>query len=178
MIPPLGTMAVSRDFPPCPFVEGTTIGVCADAVYKSIIADPTWGLQGSGRPNAPRRVWTTVDCSQWVPAGTKAVAITGIMLITQGTTSKITCVKGWFKRTDWTPPPDDTIDNSWDIEVVAVGPTDGIRSTFGVLVPLSPSLTFDYMWDAYDTSTPTVDTPPWPTGMAAAINMRLNAYMR
>lgn len=115
-----------------------------------------------GAPN----VYNTVDMSAYVPEGTKAIHMTGIMIITHGSTPE-TADLSLFLRTN------QNVDNpnyAWQCIEAHLG--GGQRSTMATWVALDENRCFQYKY------TVTNPNATYPLYSAYAVNTRMDAYAK
>lgn len=114
-----------------------------------------------GGPN----IWHTVDMSPWVPEDTKAIHLTGMLIITHGSTAEIADMV-LHLRTDQTVSTVPT----W--QVIETSTSGGQRSTMATWVGLDSQRQFQYMYTMKNPGT------MWPTYSAYGINLRMDAYVK
>ncbi len=107
--------------------------------------------------------WHTVDVSDMVPVGTKCIFVSGLLIITHGTTAETANLTISFRRYGET-------ENYYYIgQTIEVDTQGGQRSTMSCWIPLSEDLKFDFFWTR-------TNTGQWPTYSAYGINLSLNAW--
>lgn len=106
--------------------------------------------------------WTTVDVSSYVASNTVAIHITGLLLITHGTTTETADLRLHFRR-------DSSQTGNYIHQVVETSVTGGQRSPMACWVPLTDNKTFDWKWN-------TQFTPgTYPSFSAYGANLQIDA---
>ena len=145
------------------WVEGTTIGVSPDnskaplAIYIGGSFEAWRDSHAIPGPMAPGR-WFTVTLST-IPADSKAVFLSGLMLITHPLTPVICNLTATFRA-----PGSNWHEGNYQLQVAATKTLDGPRSTVATWVPVKDRA-FEFYW----TMTP---------GCPSLINLSLQAYLR
>lgn len=129
---------------------------------------PDSGLPGSDGP------WRKVDLSAVVPEGTKAVFLSGLLIITHGTNPGTADLAVGFRKTGFqlTPNPTGDPDNhAYVLQVCDAFPGGGQRSSAAVWVALDENRCFEFRWQR---------TLPgaWPSNPAYGINLRVTSYIK
>jgi hypothetical protein len=117
---------------------------------------------------APSDQWNVVDVTQWgVPADAAAVFLSGVMIITHGTTPATCDLTISFRAYGASYPPDGT----WYIhQAIEPWVGGGERQTMATFVPVNEGK-FEYYWRRNTTA-------QYPAGCGYAINLRAQAYLR
>ena len=151
---------------PSTFVEGTIMGVTKDHPKQHNVVFINTTDSATVRTWPPDQ-WNVVDCSNIVPDGTKAVALSTLLIITHGKKVGIANLTMAVRRHG------STIDNSRNyhaqtIEATTIG---GQRSSDTIWVALSPDRRFELFWSR-------TNELPHSEGSAFGINMNLFGYLR
>lgn len=83
--------------------------------------------------------WTTVDVSSYVDPKTVAIHLTGLLLITHGTSIETADLRLHLRR-------DSTQPGNYIHQVAETSTTSGQRCTMACWVPLTDAKTFDWKW--------------------------------
>ncbi len=106
--------------------------------------------------------WTTVDISSYIAQNTVAIHLTGLLLITHGTTVETADLRLHFRR-------DSSQKGNYIHQVVETSVTGGQRSTMACWVPLTENKTFDWKWETqFPLST-------YPSFSAYGANLQIDA---
>ena len=115
----------------------------------------------------PEKTWHKVDVSDLVHPDTKAVHLTGILIITRGTTSEVANLRIYFrKNNDYDP----TIPGRYKHQAIEASSGGGQRSTMSTWVPLNDDLTFEYRWEGDQKGS-------YPTYSAYGANLVIDAFL-
>ena len=90
----------------------------------------------------PPDVWNTVDCSHWVPVGTKAICIEGILILTHSGVSDVSDVTVAYRKNG------ETYDFGYVMQTLSYFQQDGSRSNAGTKVCLDSNYLFQFKWHA------------------------------
>ena len=151
---------------PSAFVEGTTIGIAKDHPKQHNVL-----FVNTTDPNTTKRWppgrWNVVDCSGIVPEGTKAVALSSLLIITHGKQAAMANLTVAVRRHG------SAVDNSknYHAQTTEVSTNGGQRTSDTIWVAVSPDRKFEVFW------TKTAE-PPYPEGTAYGINMNVFGYLR
>jgi hypothetical protein len=151
---------------PSTFVEGTVIGIAKDHPKQHNVVFINTTDPDTVKTWPPNR-WNVVDCSRIVPDGTKAVALSSLLIITHGKNAGIANLTVAVRRHG------STIDNSrnYHTQTVEAHTGGGQRTSDTIWVALSPDRRFEVFWSRSD-------EPPYPDGSAYGVNMNLFGYLR
>jgi len=153
------------EYDPADWLEGTVLGVTKRSPTQS---DPIVFLNtytGQGVDQFPDNQWVTVDVSQIVPEKSVAVFLSGLLLITHGTSVETADLKVYFRADG------DNEDYKYDWQTVEASTANGQRSTMAVWVPLSADRKFQFKWQRSTSG-------QYPDHSAYGVNLVLNAYLR
>lgn len=84
--------------------------------------------------------WTTVDVSSYVDPNTVAIHLTGLLIITHGTTVETADLRIHFRQDSSQP-------GYYIHQVIEASVGNGQRCTMACWVPLTSSKTFDWKWE-------------------------------
>lgn len=128
-------MSVRAFGPGCPLYVVTTM--------VGISGYPTPGMitPGSYQGIFTNAGWRTVDLSDHVPPGTKAVHIVGLLIITHGTTVETADLQVYFRKTGTTPPSTARL---W--QCCCTKGAGGQRTDASAIIILDDNLCFDMQW--------------------------------
>lgn len=143
------------------WTEGTIIGVPTDNPKRPVVVFAN-SYTGEG-PSAGQ--WATIDVSEHVPQDTKAVFLSGILILTHGTTAETCNLTTTFRAPGSTHPASDY--NGQAVEG-AIG--NGIRSTMSLWAPVVDGK-FEFQWNRNTGGN-------WPAHCAYGVNLSLQAYAR
>ena len=143
------------------YIEGDVLGVVAHAPNQNTI----FLMNMPTDQIAPENEWITVDVSEDVPEGTKAIFVTIMFAITHGTTPQICNMFLYLRKYGET--------TEWGVSTkqVIVDTEGGIRDGYSHWIPLSTDRKFQVKWLRYTTGT-------WPEYCAYGFNIWLEAYLR
>ncbi len=148
---------------PAGFVEGATVGVAA-ASPSQLSAVFMNSYTGNGTAEFPENEWSTVDVAALVPAGTKAVFLSGILIITHGSVEE-TCDLTLAYRT-----AGETADHAYSAQSVETMVAGGQRTPHSTWVAVRDGK-FQIKWRRSTQG-------QWPDHCAYGINLSLVAYVR
>ncbi len=151
---------------PPTFVEGTVVGIAKDNPKQQNVVFVNTTTPDTVKTWPPGR-WNVVDCSMIVPVGSKAVALTSLLIITHGKKDGIANLTVAVRRHG------SVIDNSrnYHAQTIEAHTGGGQRASDTIWVALSPDRKFEINWSRSD-------EPPYPEGSAYGINMNLFGYLR
>ena len=115
---------------------------------------------GDGISKYPMGQWNSVDVSEYVPYNATSIFLSGILVITHGTTSECADLRVYFRK-----PGSKRYAFGQAIEASI---ENGQRSTYSTWVPIEDGKFEFYWW------VPVLST--WPTYSAYAINLLMEAY--
>ena len=151
------------------WIVGDEIGVIADTTAKKgefhnmvvFLNSAT----GDGVDKYPMNQWATVDLSGYVPENTKAVFLSGMLIITHGSVAETCDLHTYFRSGN------SVTDTQYVGQTVEAHIGGGQRSNHSVWVPLDDGK-FQFKWNS--------STYPntYPTHRSYGVNMRLNAWLR
>ncbi|MGW8304377.1 MAG: hypothetical protein ACWGIK_00935 [Achromobacter pulmonis] len=164
------------------WLEGTAVGVPEGGPASHMIApifintatgEGVAQLPDSGVPGA-NGPWRLVDLSGIVPEGTKAVFLSGLLIITHGTETGIADMAIGFRKPGYVLNPTpawDPNDHSFAMQCCEADVTGGQRSTAATWVALDENLKLECRW---------MRTMPGahPQKPSYGINLRITAYLR
>lgn len=155
---------------PAQWISGT-IGVPAGgpaSVTRAIFLNTSTGVgvdvwPDSGVPgsNGP---WRTVDVSELVPEGTKAIRLDGLLIISHGSISGTADLAVGFRAMG------ETADYSYVLQTIEAESGQGVRSNAGTWIALDENRQFEFRWQRTLPGT-------WPTYPAYGINLRITAII-
>ena len=145
------------------YIEGNTIGIPGSSPTQQ---NPVIFLNTATGIGSAWNVWTKVDLTNIVPAGTKAVRLDGYLIITHGITPEIADLMVHFRKTGDTSFP-----YSYIMQAIEVDTKGGQRSTAGTWIVLDDDLTFEYKWNVNQLGT-------YPNYSSYGINLSITAYLR
>lgn len=145
------------------WTECTTIGVPTDN-SKQPNAIFVNSYSGSGPSSGS---WHEIDISDKIPEDTKAVFLSGVLIITHGTTSEIANLTIGFRAPGSSFDPNG---QNYIGQCIEANTTGGQRSTFATWVPVIDGK-FEFRWDR-----PT--TANYPIYSAYGVNLSLQAYVK
>lgn len=148
---------------PAGFVEGTRLGVTAHSP-KQLQAIFLNTHTGEGLDRYPDNEWATVDISGLVPPDTRAVYLSGLLIITHGSAEE-TCDLTLAYRNDAEAADPDYIAQTIEATVNA-----GQRTPHSIWVPVRDGK-FQIKWHRAPSGT-------WPDHCSYGINLSLVGYMR
>lgn len=107
--------------------------------------------------------WTTADISDYVAPNTVAIHLTGLLLLTHGTTAETADLRLHFRRDS------SQGDRNYIHQVVETSTTGGQRSPMACWIPLTDAKTFDWKWNTQH--------PPgtYPAFSAYGANLQIDA---
>lgn len=146
------------------YVEGSVIGVpnASPTGQNPVIFINSF--TGDGVTDHPPGVWSNVDLSAIVPAGTTAVRLDGILIITHGTTVETADLTVAFRA-----------DPSWEygyiMQTIEAAVGGGQRSNAGAWVALDANRCFEMKWTR-------ATLGQWPANSSYGINLSLTAYLK
>lgn len=111
-----------------------------------------------------RNTWTTHDVSQYVPPGTSAVHVTGLLIITHGSSAEVADLMVGFKGYGL---PD--ISGNYKAQCIEAAVGGGQRSTMACWIPLVDGK-FEWKWDVQSLGT-------YPLKSAYALNLAIDAIL-
>lgn len=85
-------------------------------------------------------IWNTVDVSNDVHESTVAIHLTGMLIITHGTTAETADLRIHFRQDSAQP-------GSYIHQVIETSVTSGQRSTMACWIPLTSEKKFDWKWE-------------------------------
>lgn len=157
-------------FNPHDWLEGNIIGVtkCSPTQSNPVIFinthTNTMSSFGKSMHSLPDQ-WTTVSVASHVPNNTIAIFITGLLIITHGTTQETADLQVFFRANDA------TTDYNYNWQTVEASVGNGQRSTMAVWIPLNTDREFDFKWHRSTIG-------QYPDNSAYGVNLSLNAYLR
>ena len=148
------------------FIEGSTIGIASDNPKQHNVLFVNTTDPATTERWPPDR-WNAVDCSEIVPEGTKAVALSSLLIISHGRNPAIADLTVAVRRFG------STFDNSknYHAQTIEADASGGQRTPDTIWVALSSDLKFEVFWTK-------TDEPAYPDGSAFGINMNLFGYLR
>lgn len=164
------------------WLEGTAVGVPEGGPASHMIApifintatgEGVAQLPDSGVPGA-NGPWRLVDLSGIVPEGTKAVFLSGLLIITHGSEAGIADLAIGFRKPGYALNPTpawDPNDHSFVMQCCEVDVTGGQRSTAATWVPLDDDRCFEIRWQRSMAGS-------FPVKPSYGINLRITAYLR
>ena len=149
--------------PPAGFVEGTRLGVIAHhpKQFQAIFLNTH---TGDGLDQYPDNIWTTVDVSAFVPPDTRAVYLSGLLIITHGSAEEI-CDLTLAYRT-----PGASDDPTYVAQTIEATAAAGVRTPHSIWVP-APGGKFQIKWQRSTGG-------DWPDHCSYGINLNLVGYLR
>lgn len=108
-------------------------------------------------------VWNKINVSAYVPVGTKAIHLSGLLIITHGSTAETADLVVKFRKVGGT-------DDHYHAQCIEAATGGGQRSTMATWVPLDENLEFEMKY------TVTNPNATWPTYSAYGINLSIDAY--
>lgn len=140
------------------YIECTKLHVAEDTPkgFRAVFVNTYTGV--GGKPD----VWHTVNVQGKVPEGTKAVHLTGILIITHGSKSEIADM-GLHFRTNRNRDP------SKIAQCVETSTAGGQRSPMACWVSLDDNYEFQYKY------TITKANSTWPTSSSYGVNLSIDA---
>lgn len=145
------------------FVEGATVGIVAHS-------PTTFGVvflnsyTGEGLATFPENEWTTVDVTGIIPDGAKAIYLSGLLIITHGT-SEETCDLTVAYRDQG-----ETEEYPYIAQTVETAVGGGERTPHSIWVAVHDGK-FQIKWRRSTTG-------KWPENCAYGINLKLVGYLR
>lgn len=113
-------------------------------------------------------VWTDIDVTQFgVPATAKEVLLSGVLIISGGSTFQ-TCdllISARAPGSTWNPA-------NYIDQVINVGSGNGQRAPMSTMAPVVNGK-IELWWNRIDT-----DATQWPEGCAYGVNLSIQAYLR
>lgn len=142
------------------FIEGSIFGVVDEspALHTVIFCSSPGGYV------AGLSEWTVVDVSALVPPGTKAVFLTGMLIITHGSTAEVGDLHLYLRKHG------SQIEPVYTGQVVEACVSGGSRSMYADWVTLNDGK-FEYKWTRKTQG-------EWPGNCSYGINMKVVAYVR
>lgn len=142
--------------------EGDVIGV---PKLSPLSQNPVIFLNTATGVGATRNTWATIDLTDIVPSGTKAVRLDGILIISHGSATEMADLMVHFRL------PSETYDYGYIMQTIETASGGGQRSNAGTWVSLDENLCFQYKWN-------TQSIGVYPTYSSYGINLTLTAYLR
>jgi hypothetical protein len=112
----------------------------------------------------PENRWNTVDLAGLIPAGVKAVHLSGLLIITHGTVSEVCDLNLAYRRYG------DSGEYGHTAQIIEAGVNQGQRTPHSTWIPVGDDR-FQIKWHRSTTG-------PWPEHCAYGINLNLVAYLR
>lgn len=106
-------------------------------------------------------VWETVSLSSVVHPRTKAIHLTGILIITHGSNAELADLTVYFRK-------DSSLPSNQNHQCIETETGGGQRSTMACWVPLTEKLTFDWKWHVK------IDNGSWPIWSAYGANLQID----
>jgi hypothetical protein len=113
----------------------------------------------------PDGKWHTIDVSDKVPEGTKAINISGLLIISHGQNNETANLRLYLRRNNQTNP-------GYNYQAISALRGSGIRSPMSSWVSLTPKYTFDVKWLVTNAD------GKWPAYSAYGMNLTINAVLR
>ena len=145
------------------FVEGTRLGIVA----RSPVQFPAIFVNshtGEGLKKFPENEWATVDVSGIVPPETKAVYLSGLLIITHGTVPEVCDLTLAYRNYE------DGTDYTYVAQTIATELNGGQRTPHSIWIPVREG-NFEMKWRRSTVG-------DWPEHCAYGINLNLVAYLR
>lgn len=149
---------------PSGFVEGSTIGVVAGSPKQLGHAVFVNSHTGEGLAQFPENEWATVNVAGVVPGGTKAVYLSGLLIITHGAAEETCDLTVAYRNLG------DTTDYPYIAQTVETAVAGGQRTPHSIWVPVQDGK-FQIKWRRSTQG-------QWPDHCAYGINLSLVAYVR
>ena len=145
------------------FVEGARLGIVAQSpVQFSVIFVNSH--TGEGLKKFPENEWATVDVSGIVPRETKAVYLSGLLIITHGTVPEVCDLTLAYRNYG------DGADHTYVAQIISAEPNGGQRTPHSIWIPVRAG-NFEIKWRRSTSG-------EWPEHCAYGINLHLVAYVR
>jgi hypothetical protein len=145
------------------FVEGARLGIVA----RSPVQFPVIFVNshtGEGLKKFPENEWATVDVSGIVPPATKAVYLSGLLIITHGTVPEVCDLTLAYRNYE------DGTDYTYVAQTIATELNGGQRTPHSIWIPVREG-NFEMKWRRSTVG-------DWPEHCAYGINLNLVAYLR
>ena len=145
------------------FVEGTRLGIVA----RSPVQFPVIFVNshtGEGLKKFPENEWATVDVSGIIPPATKAVYLSGLLIITHGKASEVCDLTLAYRNYE------DGTDYTYVAQTIATELNGGQRTPHSIWIPVREG-NFEMKWRRSTVG-------DWPEHCAYGINLNLVAYLR
>jgi len=147
------------------WIEGSTVGVTKRSPTQ---ANPVIFLNtftGNGLERFPENTWATVDTAGLIPPTAKAIFLTGVLIITHGTSMETADLVVHFRADG------ESYDYNYNWQTVEASTQNGQRSPMAVWVPLSETGKFQFKWRRSTAG-------QYPEHSSYGVNLSLNAYLR
>lgn len=145
------------------FVEGSTIGIVAHSPTQFPVVFFN-SYTGEGLAKFPENEWTTVDVGGIIPLSIKAIYLSGLLIITHGT-SEQTCDLTLAYRNQG-----DSVDYPYTAQTIETAVSGGQRTPHSIWIPIQDGK-FQIKWRRSTAGN-------WPENCAYGINLKLAGYLR